>query len=248
MPDAQINGLSHHWEDQGDGEPLVMLHGATSSSLVFRPHVQALSGAYRVITPDLRGMGRSAHVEALPPSAWIDDLIGLLDHLGIASAHVYGVSLGARIALRAAVDHPGRVRSLILEQPLIAIEEGANSALNTNIGGFDALPPEQQRAREAHHGADWRDVLRNFFAIRNKPELQAHLDLRELCKEVVQPTLIVRGDQIEPVHPLSHAFELRARMPNAALWIRPETPSNVLNAAPDEAYAAFRRLTARAGS
>lgn len=246
MPEAILNGCKHHWEESGSGEALIMLHGAAGSGRAFLPHLPELARTYRVIAPDLRGMGQSEHVRTIPPSAWVDDVKALIDHLGLGSAHIYGVSLGARIAMRTAVDHPAAVRSLVLEAPIVANEEAGNAQLNANLGNLDNLTPEQQRQREQQHGADWRDVLANFFNIRNDPAVQEYLNLRELAKGIRVPTLILRGDAWEPVHPLPHAVELHASIQGSWLWIRPNTGTSVLNVAPQEVYALLRALTATA--
>lgn len=243
MPDTALNGHIHHWEDAGSGPALVMLHGAARSGRMLISHLEPLSRQYRVIIPDLRGMGRSAHVSSIPPSAWIDDLAALLRHLSIPSAHLYGVSLGARVALRTAIDHPTLVRSLILDAPIVANEAEGNAALNANIGGFDNMPADQRADREASHGGDWREVMRNYMNIRSDPGLQEHLNLRELAKRVETPALIMRGDVLEPVHPLAHAAELRNSLRNSRLWIRPNTAHTVINAAPEEAYAQITAFT-----
>jgi pimeloyl-ACP methyl ester carboxylesterase len=60
MPDATINGYKHHWEDLGSGEALVMFHGAANSGLTLKNHAQEMSKDFRVIVPDMRGMGQSA--------------------------------------------------------------------------------------------------------------------------------------------------------------------------------------------
>jgi pimeloyl-ACP methyl ester carboxylesterase len=246
MPNAILNGCKHHWEESGSGEPLIMLHGAAGSGRAFAAHLPELSKTYRVIAPDLRGMGQSEHVKSIPPSGWVDDVKALIDYLDLGSTHLYGVSLGARIAMRAAVDHPGAVRSLVLEAPIVANEAEGNAQLNANLGSSDNLSPEQQRQRELQHGPDWQDVLTNFFSIRNDPAVQEYLNLRELSKQIAVPTLILRGDVWEPVHPLPHAVELHASIKGSWLWIRPNSPTNVLGQAPQEAYALIRALTATA--
>ena len=84
MPTASINGLAHYFVDEGVGEPLVLLHGAASSGESLKDNYVALSEKFRVIVPDLRGMGSSAHVHELPPGGWVDDLFGLLDRKTLA--------------------------------------------------------------------------------------------------------------------------------------------------------------------
>src|SRR6185437_2877177 len=101
MPDAILNGHKHHWEEAGAGAPLVMVHGAVASSRSFAAHLPALSARLRVIAIDLRGMGRSAHVQATT-SDWAADLVALIEHLDAGPVHLYGASLGARLAMRTA--------------------------------------------------------------------------------------------------------------------------------------------------
>lgn len=246
MPSETFNGHSHYWEDQGSGDPIILFHGATQSSVTLKPYIAELSKTNRVIVPDLRSMGQSAHVSEMPPSAWIDDALALLDHLGIDRLHVYGISLGARIALRLAGEHAARVRSLTLEMPIIAMEGDTNAALNTNIGSFDNLPEAEQATRHAQHGPNWKTVLANYMGIRNRPELQAHYSLREMSKTVTAPTLILRADEREVVHPLGHCFELHQNIPGSWLWIRPDTTGSLLTAAPNEACALIRKRMATA--
>lgn len=246
MADATVNGFAHHWEDQGAGEPLLMLHGATQSSVNLAPLIAGLSTTHRVIAPDLRSMGRSAHVAELPPSAWVDDVIALLGLLGIARAHVYGISLGSRVALRLAADRPDLVSSLMLEKPIVAMEGATDQALNTSLGSFDALPPAEQALREAQHGPDWKTVMSNYMAIRNRRELQDHYNLREAARHIAVPTLIFRGDARETVHPLAHCFELHGSIAGSWLWIRPDTEGNVSAAVPEETRDRMRALMASA--
>jgi pimeloyl-ACP methyl ester carboxylesterase len=247
MPHAVINGADHHWLEAGEGEPVLLLHGAAQTGATLAAHVRGLSQTHRAIAPDLRGMGKSAHVAAMAPSAWIDDARALLQRLGIERAHIYGVSLGARIALRLAIDHPRMVRSLMLERPIIAMRADTNAALNANIGGAERLTPADEAAREALHGADWRTVLANYVAIRNQPDLQAHLDLRELSKAVTIPTLIMRGDEREVVHPIEHCLELHQNIAGSWLWIRPNTKGGLVAAAPEAFFARLRARMETAG-
>jgi pimeloyl-ACP methyl ester carboxylesterase len=243
MPDATINGFNHHWEDQGNGEPLIMLHSAASAGGQFRPHFAELAKTFRILVPDMRGMGGSAHIETIPPSAWTDDVVGLLDHLGIDSTHVFGTSLGARVALRFATDFPQRVRTLVLDNPIVANEAGGNEALNARLGNPDVMSEEQGRRYEGLHGSDWKNVVRNYFAMRNDPGLQEFYNLREAAKTVQVPTLITRGDsRTDVTHPLPHAVELAYSITGSRLWIKPA--GGILATA--EGYEAMRNLAKEA--
>lgn len=223
MPDAVLNGHAHHWEDVGAGPPLVMLHGAAGSSRGLAGPAEALSKHIRVIAIDLRGMGQSARVTSLPPSAWVDDLGALLDHLTLKRVAIFGTSLGARIALRYAVNAPAHVSALILDNPIVANESSGNAALNARMSNPQSLTEEAKSRYRALHGEDWETVVRSFFAIRNDPALQDYLNLRERAKGLDIPTLLTRGDdRRDTVHPLPHVFELFEMLPRSHIWIKPE--------------------------
>ena len=222
MPTTTIGGVKHYYEDVGSGEVLVMLHGATGSAHNFEPQFPGLSSRFRIIAPDMRSMGRSEHVTDMPTTAWVDDLGELLDQLGASSVHLLGSSLGSRVAMRFTIDNPQRVRSIIVTNPIIAITPEATARLNAAGGDGDKLPPAQQEDLERRHGADWRDVVRNYFHIRNKPELQAFFDLSKLVDQIAVPMLIVRTDNITDLtHPFLHTYELRDRVANSHMAIVP---------------------------
>ena len=222
MPTTTISGLNHYYDDVGSGEVLVMIHGATGSAHAFESQYPGLSPRFRIIAPDLRSMGRSEHVTDMPATAWVDDLGELLDQIGAGGVHLLGNSLGSRIAMRFAIDNPDRVRSIIVVNPIIAITPEATERLNASGGDGNKLPPAQQQEMERRHGVDWMDVVRNYFNIRNKPELQEFFNLRELVPQIAAPMLIVRTDNTEDLtHPILHTYELRDRVSNAHLTIEP---------------------------
>jgi pimeloyl-ACP methyl ester carboxylesterase len=98
---------------EGDGEPLLLLHGWALDHRMFAPQIEALSDRFRLVVPDRRGFGRS---EAPPDLAREPgDVERILDTLGYADAHLLGMSQGGRIALRFATLFPKRVRSLLLQ-------------------------------------------------------------------------------------------------------------------------------------
>jgi pimeloyl-ACP methyl ester carboxylesterase len=113
LPDAEL-----HYETDGAGPPLVLLHGLGGSSADWAPQVAAFRDRFRVITVDTRGCGRSrasAHPHGPFTLAQLAaDLQALLEHLDAPPAHVLGWSMGGMIALQLAVDAPQRVRSLVI--------------------------------------------------------------------------------------------------------------------------------------
>lgn len=119
---AQINGIHTHWVEQGEGLPVVLCHGFPHLWFSWHRQITALAAAgYRVIAPDMRGMGQT---EAPPDAAdyGVDsitgDLLGLMDHLGLERAVFAGLDFGAFAVYDLAHLHPERVLAVIgLENP-----------------------------------------------------------------------------------------------------------------------------------
>lgn len=107
MPTIQ----GQYYAESGAGPALLLLHGHTLDHRMWAEHVEPLAQRYRVITPDLPGHGRSGPA---PEGALVADLLAhLLDHLGVASAAVAGLSMGGSSAISFALCHPGRCAALI---------------------------------------------------------------------------------------------------------------------------------------
>jgi len=122
MPTIQLDQINLYYETGGQGEPLLLIHGLGSSVRDWENQVPFFTGSYRVIALDLRGHGRSDK----PPGPYsspmfADDIAGLIRSLGIAPAHVVGLSLGGFIACQLAVDHAQLVRTLTVVNSLPAL-------------------------------------------------------------------------------------------------------------------------------
>ncbi|OIQ86036.1 2-hydroxymuconate semialdehyde hydrolase [mine drainage metagenome] len=114
-----INGAVTNYHDRGQGVPVVMVHGSgpgVSAWANWRLAIPALAETCRVIAPDMAGFGFSERVAgaAYGLDLWVDQLLGLLDGLGLETAHLVGNSFGGAIALALAARHPERVRRLVL--------------------------------------------------------------------------------------------------------------------------------------
>ncbi len=112
----EVNGISLYVEEHGEGDPVLLLHGWPDSARLWRHQVPFLvAHGYRVITPDLRGFGRSerpAEVAAYRLRNVVADVSALLDHLAIETAYVVGHDWGAAVAWLTAILGPARVRKL----------------------------------------------------------------------------------------------------------------------------------------
>jgi pimeloyl-ACP methyl ester carboxylesterase len=112
---------------EGDGEPVVFLHGLGSTSSVWEPQVMAFRDRFKIVRYDLEGAGRSPLSEAPSIASWVSDLAALLDKHAIATARFVGHSLGTLILQHFAVLHPQRVTKLVFI-------------------GVNRAPPEARRA------------------------------------------------------------------------------------------------------
>src|SRR4051812_46843231 len=112
MPYADVNGLDLYHEQHGEGFPLVLIHGGlTTIELSFGEVLPAFAEHRRVIAVELQGHGRTADVDRpMAVEHLAADVVGLLDHLDIAKADVFGFSLGGLITYELLVHHPDRVR------------------------------------------------------------------------------------------------------------------------------------------
>ena len=130
MTGVLVDGLRWEVRVRGSGHPLLLVHGFTGRGTSWGSHAHALARAFRLITVDLPGHGRSG---AGPPARMTvertaDDLGAILARLQAVPAHVVGYSLGARVALRLAVDHPDAVDRLVLESPSAGLPSEAERA------------------------------------------------------------------------------------------------------------------------
>jgi pimeloyl-ACP methyl ester carboxylesterase len=115
---ARLNGIEINYEVHGEGTPLVLAHGYTASLDMWREQVPAFSARYRLVIYDTRGHG--ATTAPVEPDRYnlardyVADQLALMDHLRIDAAYVGGLSMGGMIAQEFALQHPERVKALLL--------------------------------------------------------------------------------------------------------------------------------------
>lgn len=98
--------------EAGSGPPVVLLHGGLLDHRMWAPQLASLSARHRVVAPDLRGHGRSS--SATTPGRYCDDVAALVHHLGGGPATLVGLSMGAGVAVDAALEHPHLVSALVV--------------------------------------------------------------------------------------------------------------------------------------
>ena len=211
-----------HYRVQGEGPPLVLLHGFTGSGADWR-HVfdlDALARRYRLIVPDLRGHGRSDNPsDAFTVRQCATDVLALMDVLGVERFRAIGMSLGGNTLLHVATRTPARVERMVLvsSPPYYPAEARRIMATMTEETRTEAewaelrtrhpLGDEQIRAlwRHARGFADSYDDM-NFTP--------------PLLSTISAPTLIVYGDS-DPLYPVELGLELYRSIPRSRLWVVP---------------------------
>ena len=228
-PDARI-----WWEQSGAGDPVLLIMGHAYGAGMWHRTVPELAASYRVIRFDNRGAGRSSDPPGpYPVPLLADDALAVLDAAGAASAHVYGVSLGGAIALQLALDHPGRVRSLILGCTAASAEGASRGALLTRVRSL--LPaaalnrmawkllygPGTPAARRAE---DQRIVRRTRCTGRGRRGQlagAAGFDVTGRLREIGIPALVLHGAQ-DRIVPAASARRLADGIAGARLVMFPD--------------------------
>jgi 3-oxoadipate enol-lactonase len=125
---VRLHWLQHvHVEENGRGEPLILLHAAVADSRQWDDHVAAFAARYRVIRYDMQGFGQTPAVAE--PVRRADELHGLLQQLDIRRAHLVGVSNGGSTAIDFAVLHPDMVGALVAVAPGLSGFEPADKVV-----------------------------------------------------------------------------------------------------------------------
>jgi pimeloyl-ACP methyl ester carboxylesterase len=232
------------FEIAGSGTPLVLVHAGVADRRMWDPQWDAFAGAHRVVRYDVRGYG-----ESLPPTGpWSQhaDLLGLLDELGIDRAHLVGASMGAGIAVEAALAQPQAVASLTLVAPGGALYGGATDDLRTvwhdevealDRGDLDAAVEVNLRAWVDGPGRPAEAVdpaIRAFVGTMQRdafelpdwdaegaPESELEPPAHARLAEIACPTLIVVGEG-DQVATREAANRLAVEIPGAAFVSVPE--------------------------
>ena len=149
-------------EATGAGEPIVLCHGLGGNHAIWWQQIGALARQYCVITWDQRGFGNStAHSGRTGIDEAAGDLIAVLDAWQIPRAHLVGQSMGAFVALRAALNHPDRVQSLVLSTTLAGTDPRHTRALHR------AVPDRPRRDRHPVVSADFSQAHPDLVVLYN---------------------------------------------------------------------------------
>jgi len=227
---AVDDGVSYSVTDTGLGTPLLLIHGFTGSAASWAPLLPQLARDHRVLTVELLGHGESdapdAGRHAVERQAV--DLILILDRVGAAPADVLGYSLGARVALRLAIESPSSVRRLVLESPSAGVADPAARAARQDADDrwIEQLEREDMDgfvrdwaaqpifASQAHLAPERRANRPHGLATSLRGAGQGVMTpLHERLRAIAAPTLVVSG-RLDPTGSL-RAAEVARGIPGA---------------------------------
>src|SRR5438067_4437101 len=205
---ARVNGLNMYYEIHGEGQPLVLLHGALSAiSTSFGKVLPQLSSTRQVIAVEQQAHGHTADIDRpLTYEQMADDTAALLQQLGIEKADLFGWSLGAGVALQIAIRHPDVVSKLVLA----SVTYNSNGFHPEFLAGLETAKPEdlagspfqEEYARIAPKPQEWP----RLFAKVNQLDREIQDWPPEAIQSIKTPTLLIIGDS-DIVRP-EHAVEL----------------------------------------
>jgi len=218
---ATIRHYRMYYEDQGQGEPVVFLHGGMATSADFAPLFPTYAARYRVLANDRWGYGRSGRRDGFEPGyLWQDtaDTATWLDGLGVGRVHVIGHSDGGSLGLLLAITRPDLVRSLV------AVAAHTHSEPRT-LEGLQRLQellrtsPGYRAALDRHLGPGGAAMAEVWYAHWLDPT-RVTLDIRGEVSRIRCPTLVIQGEEDEFATP-AHAENLARAIPGAELWLIP---------------------------
>jgi pimeloyl-ACP methyl ester carboxylesterase len=230
-----IRDLKMYYEIHGTGRPLVLLHGAFSAiGTSFGRILPGLSKSRQVVAFELQAHGRTADIDRpLTLEGMADDVAQAIRQLGLGQADVLGYSLGAGVALHAAIRHPEAVRKLVLVSVTYNMK-GVHPGLMDGLGEMKpevmfGSPWHEEYIRIAPHPGNFSQL----FAKKAEMDRQIKDIPEETLRAIKAPTLIILGDS-DLVRP-EHAVEMfrllgggvfgdtPAGLPNSQLAILPGT-------------------------
>src|SRR5262245_2392795 len=245
---ASIKGVDYYYEVHGKGEPLLMLHGGLGSTDMFQPLMPTFTKSRKVIAVDLQGHGRTTlGTRPIRCEAIADDVDALLQQIGQAQVDVLGYSFGGCVAMRLAIQHPERVRRLVLV-----------SAPFASDGWYAEMIVQQKQvgAAMAPMMAE-TPMYKTYKAVAPKPDdfprlLDAMGDLMRQkydwsadVAKLKMPVMLVFGDadMVRPEHQIKFYQLLGGGLKDAG-WNRENMPKNRIAIIPDlthyEAFADTR--------
>ncbi|MEA3123962.1 MAG: 3-oxoadipate enol-lactonase [Caballeronia sp.] len=228
-------GRRLHYESLGEGKPVVLIHGFSNFGLSWMQQLPLLvNNGYQAIVPDLYGHGLSdpaSQVTSVDDLA--DDILALLDHLGVGPAVLCGLSLGGMVAQQFALAHPERTTALVIANSRATFAE---PRLKEVVAGWIAMFEQPQGARKRFE-ATWPILVNDAFresptgvaafdmwaaladrtegvSLANVARGMTSFDVRGQLGAIAVPTLVISGER-DALFPPAQSAEISQSIPGA---------------------------------
>ena len=267
MPYAVNADARLHWEERGEGTPLLLVMGHSYDSRMWYLAVDDLARNHRVITFDNRGTGKSSRARRLSVGDMARDAFAVMDAAGVDAAHLYGVSMGGGIVLEMARQRPERVRSLILGctmaktpdvrglplllRPLLLLPAPLLYKLLTSVKKKDNPYPYGTAATPDRIARDQAVIAANVGSVQTSVAQSRAINRYSINPDEVRalrmPALVLHGDQDAAV-PYEAGVRLHQLIAHSELVTFEGAGHNYFVAAGEEANAAALGFLARVDS
>ena len=225
--------------EQGQGLPLILIHGFPHDRTLWEPQLEGLSDVARVIAPDLRGFGNPQEVpEMMTMDDYAADIKALLDEMGIAKAVVCGLSMGGYVALAFLARYPEATQGLVLcntrsgadnEKARQGRYATAQKALDEGMVAIaEGMLPKMISERSAHAHPDLSMFVENMMARQSSESVAAAArglavrpDRTPMLSSIAVPTLIITGSA-DTLIPPSESEAMAAKIPGSELVVIPD--------------------------
>lgn len=254
MPKTNVRGLEMFYDVQGDGPPVVLIGGLSQDHQGWLFQVPALTAAgFESVAFDSRDAGQTSQSSAAYDIRQMaDDTIGLMDAIGLPSAHVVGLSMGGMIAQEMAINHPSRISSLTLVCTFASLEPTMAGALRAwrdarphcNDVDFTLMVSAWLFTHRFYQAPEAVKGFLDIVAGNPFPQSAAGFqrqcdailkhDTRDRLSQIKAPTHVVVGAE-DVLTPVRHSRWLAERIPGATLTEVPGA-AHVLNMENAEAF------------
>ena len=230
-----------YWDTGGQGEPVVLLHPASGSGLIwlYQQPVFAKAG-YRVIGYSRRSYNGSDPLAKERPGTGSGDLDALMASLGVSKFHVVASAAGGTIATDYALSHPDRLLSLTVADNSAGVRDGeiAKAAENIRIKGFDDMPVEFRELGPSYRAANpegaklWSDLAHKAVTGGDFRQRVANEITTAKVEGLKVPTLLITGDA-DLITPPSIMRLVARHIPGSEIMIAPESGHSTYWEQPD---------------
>jgi pimeloyl-ACP methyl ester carboxylesterase len=263
MPKAPVGGIELDYEEVGSGEPLIFCHEFAGDLRSWEPQVRHFSRRYRVITYNARGYPPSdvpTEVSAYSQRQAVEDIVGLMQHLQLAQAHLVGLSMGGYAVLHLGLNYPHLARSLVVagcgsgsasEDRAKFQQDVEQTAQHIERHGMSDMAAMYSRGPTRVQFSDkdprgWREFaeqLAEHSAVGSamtfrgvQGQRPSVYELEPQMRQLNVPTLIVTGDEDEAC--LEPGLFMKRAIPTSGLVVIPKSGHTINLEEPD----AFNRV------